>query len=350
MLPQPTAGLESGSSPPPRKHTGQPLLKALDWWKTEGGNVAPIVAVVTRTHNRTQLLSRALLSVASQTFTDYLHLVVNDAGTPSSVEEALSSLDEDAAGRVSVILNEVSAGREAAVNPGFARARELGARYVVVADDDDTWEPTFLSTCVEWLETHPHAVGVATQCTVIYEEISGENIRELRREPLATDKTYIALEDVLKENFVPPIALVFCTEVLDKLHGWREDLPVLADWDFMLRLLLEGPVGYVLEPLANWHRRPQASGDLGNSIINEAAHHRDLHAAIRDDYLRCADPNLVLHLGLPLLIAHYQVEQDQRMLQQWQATREHLEAVHQNLAKIISLKTRPLHWLHRRSN
>ena len=39
------------------------------------------VAVITRTKDRPIFLKRALLSVSSQTFSDYIHVVVNDGGT-----------------------------------------------------------------------------------------------------------------------------------------------------------------------------------------------------------------------------------------------------------------------------
>lgn len=297
------------------------------------------VAVITRTHNRSLLLRRALSSVAAQTFTDYVHLVVNDAGDLATVQADVAALDDTARARVEVINNEVSSGREAAVNPGFRRAAELEARYVVVADDDDTWEPQFLETCVEWLDQNPKAIGVATQSQVIYEEITASETRELSRELLAADKTYITIEDVLKENFVPPIAMMFRTNALEKLHGWREDLPVLADWDFTLRLLLEGPLGYVLKPLAHWHHRQQQDGDLGNSIVTDADGHRDLHALIRDDYLRSPDPDLVLRLGIPLLMAHYQVEQEAQIVQRWDATRNHLDSIHESLQAAMKGKS-----------
>lgn len=273
------------------------------------------VAVVTRTHNRPLFLARVLKTVAEQTFSDYVHLIVNDAGSPDAVRAAVAQLPAAAQSRVEVINNEVSRGREAAVNPGLSRAGEMGVTYVAVLDDDDSWEADFLTDCVAWLDSKPDYVGVATRTTLVYEEINreGSAVVELHRGPLAPDKRTVAFEDILQVNWVPPVSLLFRAETLPKLTGWREDLPVLSDWDFFLRMLLLGPVGFIDSPLANWHHRANAVGDDGNSVVVAAQDHNDFHAIIRDQALREAltctaspgtQPDLKT-LAQPLLLAHY---------------------------------------------
>lgn len=273
------------------------------------------VAVVTRTHNRPLFLARVLKTVAEQTFSDYVHLIVNDAGDPEAVNAAVAQLPTVAQARVEVINNAVSRGREAAVNPGFSRAGELGVTYVAVLDDDDSWEPDFLTDCVAWLDSKPDYVGVATRTSLVYEEINreGSAVEELRRGPLAPDKHSVALEDILQVNWVPPVSLLFRADTLPMLKGWREDLPVLSDWDFFLRMLLLGPVGFIDSPLANWHHRANAVGDDGNSVVVAAQDHHDFHAIIRDQALRKAftgepgtkTPPDLKTLATPLLLAHY---------------------------------------------
>lgn len=273
------------------------------------------VAVVTRTHNRPLFLARVLKTVAEQTFSDYVHLIVNDAGDPEAVKAAVAQLPAASQARVEVIHNAVSRGREAAVNPGLSRAGELGVTYVAVLDDDDSWEADFLTDCVSWLDSKPDYVGVATRTTLVYEEINreGSAVEELRRGPLAPDKHSVTLEDILQVNWVPPVSLLFRADTLPMLKGWREDLPVLSDWDFFLRMLLLGPVGFIDSPLANWHHRANAIGDDGNSVVVAAQDHHDFHAIIRDQALRKAftgepgtnTPPDLKTLATPLLLAHY---------------------------------------------
>lgn len=267
------------------------------------------VAIVTRTHNRSLLLQRVLRTVGAQSSGNFTHIIVNDAGDPGAVDSLVASLSAGQREKTEVIHNQISAGREAAVNPGFARARELGADYTVVLDDDDTWESEFLAQTSAFLDSHPEYVAVASRTTVVYETIEGGTVRELERGALAADKHLVAFSDILQVNWVPPVSLLFRTSVLEQLQGWRGDLPVLADWDFFLRLLCLGTVGFIETPLANWHHRRDVGGDLGNSVVVEADNHQDFHDIIRDEYLRKyltgQDDS---RLGLILLLGHYQKE------------------------------------------
>jgi hypothetical protein len=48
-------------------------------------------AIITRIKNRSLLLKRFPLTVARQTCSDYLHVIVNDIGEPSAVEAAMGA-------------------------------------------------------------------------------------------------------------------------------------------------------------------------------------------------------------------------------------------------------------------
>lgn len=294
------------------------------------------IAIVTRTHNRSLLLQRVLRTVGAQTAGDFVHIIVNDAGDPVAVDSLVASLDDGQREKTQVIHNLVSAGREAAVNPGFARARELGTDYTVVLDDDDTWEPEFLAQTRAFLDSHPEQVAVATRTTVIYETIDGDTVRELERGPLAADKHLVAFGDILQVNWVPPVSLLFRTSTLERLQGWRGDLPVLADWDFFMRLMCLGTVGFVETPLANWHHRRDVSGDLGNSVVVEASNHQDFHDVIRDEYLRkYLAGNADSRLGLALLLGHYQKETSGLLSRENARIQEKLEEQRQRREEIM---------------
>lgn len=240
------------------------------------------VVVVVRTKDRPLLLRRALASVAAQTWTDLVAVVVNDGGAPGPVDEAAaeSGLGE----RVTVVHHEQSKGRSEAINAGLdAVAGELFA----IHDDDDTWDPDFLGQTVAWLDAHPEAVAVATRTAVVREEIRGDEVVELDREVLAEDVDEITLVATAWQNYVPPIAMLIRTSVLERVGRFDPALPVLEDWDFNLRLLAAGPMGFLpARPLAFWRHRPGASGSEGNSVIAESGDHAAYDGRIREQYLR----------------------------------------------------------------
>ena len=253
------------------------------------------VAIVLRTRNRPLLLARALDSILAQTYQDYVAVVVNDTGDRGPVEEAVARVADLARGRIHIVHNTVSRGREAAMNTG---TQASSSTFVTIHDDDDTWAPRFLERTVEHLE-RTGQLAVATRTEVIFERIDGDVIITEGRELLATDKTQVALLDTIVRNYTPPISMLYRRDVLQSTGEYDESLPVLADWDFTLKLLRLGEVGFIDgEPLAFWHHRPAAQGAEKNSVHTGDDHAR-WDAIIRDRYLRA---DLAKHDGLGYLL------------------------------------------------
>lgn len=242
------------------------------------------VAIVTRTKNRPTLLRRALDSITSQTYADYVVIVVNDAGERGPIEECVSSISDRAEGRVHVVHNEVSRGREAAMNTGLHAAE---SQYVVIHDDDDTWAPQFLERTVSYLDEHEDAGGVGVRTAVVHETVDGDSVTINRQELLAANLTDVTLFEMVRRNYVPPISLLYRRAVHDEVGEYDETLPVLADWDFNLRMLGRYDVGFIDgDPLAFWHHRTDTGGDIANSVIGAADDHLTYDRTIRNRYLR----------------------------------------------------------------
>lgn len=246
--------------------------------------MSPRVTVATRTKNRPILLARALASVAQQSFRDFELVIVNDAGELAPVERLAHETLDAAEVNYRIIDNPESRGREAAMNLGFEGSK---ADYLILHDDDDSWHPEFLARTVAYLDEHPEVGGVGTRTEVIFESIHEDEVREHSRQVLAEDLHEVTLRDMLRANYVPPIALLFRRDVYEEIGPFDGALPVLADWEFTIRLLAARPVGFLDgEPLAYWHHRRGATGDLGNSVVVAADDHTSYNERIRDDKLR----------------------------------------------------------------
>ena len=245
---------------------------------------SPRVTVVTRTRNRPMLLTRALQSVGAQSFQDLELVIVNDAGSTESVDIALESAPQWLRERTRVVTNKTSHGREAALEDGLAVS---SCEFFAIHDDDDSWEPGFLTACVTHLDEHPEHGAVATRCDVVDEVVTDEGLTERGRWVMTQDKESWPLIDTMVANYVPPISQLIRREVADRIGHWDGTLLTQADWDFNLRLLATSPVGFISdEPLAHWHHRDSTDGTLGNSVVVDAVHHRTDNLAIRDRYAR----------------------------------------------------------------
>jgi len=262
------------------------------------------VAVVTRTKNRKVLLRRALESVLGQTFRDWTMVIVNDGGAPGDVEELVSRHRDRFAGRVQIVHHEKSLGMEAASNAGI---RATQSDYLVIHDDDDSWHPDFLAECVAFLEKNaalPHLAGVVAHSLRIAERIDGDRIIEVAREPFNTWVKAITLYRMAACNMFPPISFVFRRSVIDEIGAYREDLPVLGDWEFNLRFVSKWEIGVIQRPLAYYHHRLSLkTGDYGNTVIAGDHLHKFYDAFLRNDLLRRDLQNNTLGLGLLVNVA-----------------------------------------------
>ncbi|MEQ1867464.1 MAG: glycosyltransferase [Micropepsaceae bacterium] len=273
------------AKPLQKKLAGVPRT-ALPEKRREGARATrPRVAVITRTMDRPMFLKRALDSVARQTYRDFIHVVVNDGGDNEPVKAAIEGANIDHA-RVRLVDALVNRGMEAASNLAI---RNSDSDYIVIHDDDDTWEPAFLEKTVAFLDgaQGAHYGGVITHSTYCSEEVTPDGVVVHASTPYNDWIENVHLMEMAIENFFPPIAFLFRRELWERLEGFNEQYPVLGDWDFNLRFLVEADIAVINEPLANYHHRDR--GDVttfGNSVIAGRGKHLEYAAVVRNNFVR----------------------------------------------------------------
>jgi glycosyltransferase involved in cell wall biosynthesis len=189
--------------------------------------VTPTVSVVIPTFRRPALLAEALASVAAQTRAP-LEVIVADndaAGSAAAVVERAASSGlaarwMDASAR---------SGASAARNAGASAAR---GEYLAFLDDDDRWEPTYLSTALDLVER----TGALLVLTAILRRDS--NGREWAGK---LPPAIISVRDVLRGNPGVVGSNTFVRrDEFTRLGGYDEALPASEDRDLLVRLLAAG--------------------------------------------------------------------------------------------------------------
>ncbi len=237
------------------------------------------VAVITRTKDRPLLLHRAIRSVLSQTFKDWVLVIVNDGGDPQRLEKVVDEVREELADRILVVHHPMPLGMQAASNSGIAHC---DSDFVIIHDDDDSWDPTFLARTVSYLDDHgwnARLGGVITWSWVIIEEVADDGAVKVHNRFVFNDKLHnVALIDMTVENRFPPISFLFRRAAMDHVGPFRSQHGPLGDWEFHLRLLQHFDVDVIPDPLANYHHRTNTTiGIYGNSVHA----HKDQHQASR---------------------------------------------------------------------
>ncbi len=243
------------------------------------------VAVITRTFNRPRLLDRACDSIVNQTARDFVWVLVNNGGSSAPVEAAAARA-RGYGRQVHVLHLAEPLGIEAASNAGI---EAVASDHIVIHDDDDSWQPRYLEAATYFLDAHPHYAGVATASIRIVEQVDEDGVRELARERYNDWVRNIHLVDMAQANLFPPIAFLFGRSVWGAVGRFDADLPVLGDWEFNLRVLMHGDIGFLPEPLANYHIREQISDDadpLGNFVTARMPLFQQYDPIIRNRLLR----------------------------------------------------------------
>ncbi|MCR5267100.1 MAG: glycosyltransferase [Lachnospiraceae bacterium] len=103
-----------------------------------------LVSIVIPVYNASKFISDTMLSVKSQTYTDWELILVDDGSTDDSLQIMREMADELNAGRERVFILELGGNQKAARarNAGVAKAN---GRYLAFLDADDLWDPEKLS-------------------------------------------------------------------------------------------------------------------------------------------------------------------------------------------------------------
>ncbi len=246
---------------------------------------APRVSIVTRTKNRPVLLRRAIASALGQSLPSWEMIIVNDGGAPEPVDTLVTDVSKQASGRIRVIHNAQSRGMEAASNLALSHAT---GEFVVIHDDDDSWEPAFLETCVTHLDQADSGVeGVVTRTTRVTERLDEHGVTWIGSEPYVPNLERVTLLEMARGNLFPPIAFLYRRSVLHTIGSYRAELPVLGDWEFNLRFLRAFDIDPLPQRLANYHIRPDtSSGVYSNSVVGGLSQHQKYASRLLNHLLR----------------------------------------------------------------
>jgi glycosyltransferase involved in cell wall biosynthesis len=225
------------------------------------------VGIIMRTQNRPILLSRALASVLHQKYSDWHLYIVNDGGTIPELEAVIDPVRTSFGRRLTTIHHGTAKGMESASNAGMSKALDNECEFLCIHDDDDAWDPDFLKETVAFLQDEKNRgfAAVVTEKVIIRERIEGEYVIEEGVEPGFVPPR-ITFGNLCEANQFPPICLLFRSKVACTLGNFNSALPVLGDWDYHLRILVEGDIGVIPKKLAYYHHRRQSSDSYGNTV------------------------------------------------------------------------------------
>lgn len=183
-----------------------------------------LVSIYIPTHNRVELLRKAIDSVLSQTYTNWEVIVVNDASTDSTRDylEAISSSDS----RVRYFNNETPMGACYSRNLAINHAR---GRFVTGLDDDDMFTKDRLQI---FIDSYDDSYAFLSADWRVF---PFSMIKDMKRK-LIYKLGKIDLVTLLDKNHIGNQVFIE-KEKLTAVGGFDESLPAWQDYDLWVRLV-----------------------------------------------------------------------------------------------------------------
>jgi glycosyltransferase involved in cell wall biosynthesis len=254
--------------------------------KTRGDILGDGVDVVIRTKDRPVLLKRAIGSVLGQSHENWHIYLINDGGATDVLEEVLAPFqDRIRSDRLTIVHHPSSLGTSTAANKGTRIGHNP---FVAIHDDDDTWDPAFLSTAASLLlkpENHRFG-GFVSKWNQVEEIITGVQVIKIGSTEKGYDGGALDFLDVLRKAEIPPIALVLRRNVYERVGFFNEELPVIEDWDLTIRALQVADLALSPEALANHHIRRQDAASYNNTITKSLDTHHLYNTLYRNALIR----------------------------------------------------------------
>lgn len=222
-------------------------------------NTSSLVSVIIPTHNRAELVLRAIKSVVQQTYTNLECIVVDDASNDST-EETVRSINDD---RIIYLQHENKMHAAASRNTGIKHAR---GDLIAFLDDDDEWLPTKLEKQVPFILGLPEKVGMV-YCWMDYYDHTGKILREVH----PTLSGNIFKETLDKQPIGNSSTLLVRSNVVDDIGGLDESLQRSNDGDFIRRVCQKYEVDFIPEALVNIyieHGYKRITSEEKQGIIN----------------------------------------------------------------------------------
>ena len=206
----------------------------------------PVISIVTPSWNSSDKIFQLANCILNQTYPYYEWIIVDDGSTN---KESLKYLEEieKMDSRIRVLHKK---------NEGLSKTRDYGIKhstktseYIVLIDDDDLLDPTFLETSYFSMNAHPEA----SWCYSDTINFQGEE---------AVWNKFFSSEKMKYENILVSQAMIKKEAFYDVGGFQLEGNGFYEDWIFWLKLLAKKRFPIHMSYYGFWYRRKVVSGQL----------------------------------------------------------------------------------------
>jgi len=188
-------------------------------------------------HNAARHLAETMDGILAQTFDCWELIAIDDGSTDDTGDILDRYAEEDTRIRV---IQQGNRGLAASLNSGVAEARGL---YIARLDADDVPMPHRLATQVAWLDRHPEVVMVGSSAIYLAEGVRTNTLKSVPTDPRTIRRLLV------HGNCMIHPTVVMRKSALMAAGGYRTCFRAAQDYDLWLRMVEQGPIANIAEPL-----------------------------------------------------------------------------------------------------
>jgi glycosyltransferase involved in cell wall biosynthesis len=203
-----------------------------------------LLSVITPVYNGGKYIEETVQSVINcSTSVSFEYILVNDGSTDDTLEIISKYSD-----RI-IILSQPNMGEANAVNMGIQSAK--GKYCLVLSADDPLLTGKLFDVSVGELQRHPQHVATYVDWNVIDDK--GSILRTKQT------KNYSRIELIGYFNCLPGPGAIFRTSSARNIRGRSDIFKYVSDYDFWLRLSIEGDFLRIPRVLAQWREHSEST-------------------------------------------------------------------------------------------
>lgn len=217
----------------------------------------PTVSVVMAVYNGMPYLPEAVQGILGQTYSDFEFIIIDDGSTDESFGwlEAVSRDDN----RIVLLRNKENRGLTPTLNRGLSQAT---GTYIARMDADDIALSDRFEKQVDFLNTHPETLLLGTlRMDFVNNPPPEAQIHSYREETKRQhDETVKSLSfgDFLEGNELTHSSVMYRRSLVENGLRYREAFRITEDYDFWLRIALQGDVARLNQVLLLYRRLTNA--------------------------------------------------------------------------------------------
>lgn len=220
-----------------------------------------LVSAIVTTHNRKELLLKAIQSILGQTYEKIECIVIDDAsidGTRNSIEHYTSN----GLIRYFYIEPKDSKGGNYARNLGIQNAK---GEYIAFCDDDDEWFSTKIEKQVKTMQSEEN-IGFV-YCGMLVEKNFDSKTRISRPNQISKFLEGDLSTQILTRIITTTTTMMIKTDLLRSVGGFDEKLKYWQEYELCIRVLQNTKAKAVKENLVLYRNLTKDKNRLSNKIL-----------------------------------------------------------------------------------